>query len=446
MWISLHGITTAFELALLIGLFLIHSILLLIKRKPIGRLLINLISLVMSSVVVLLIPEKKLDSWLIVLVLPAALYFGFVFFFQQMKLKKPESPAEKDALSRRKSPTFQLIFYSLLVAYFIFFELASRRVLGKSCVQTLFDFSGDGSLVVIGFWALTTLSWAALASDHVRTLYISANGKIESYIFLGDKLRLGQFVVKEADKERKEIFAPWHVLKNEYPNSSFGSVNRRVYMLEDREFKLTPITNFLPGRILLMSAMQLGLLGINLGLVLFLLGEKMERHAAISVKLLGPVGLYWLIFVLMIYVGGTVFNWINMRGADYGNQLIIPLPVTIVEGAVVKGKVICSDTNTPSGQSANDRITRQEYSIKFDQEAGFDFARYVNWSERKYNANNTSSGGRKFNAGRKAAQRLNQKAFDMMDNAIANQTYVEFKVNEDLCIRPILDEPYAHEK
>jgi hypothetical protein len=103
MWISFPGLATGVALSLLITLFIIHSSFTFLTRKRKARLLNNLISVIVSAIVIKLIPDKKFDSSpVLLLLLPPFLYFGLVFYIGRTKAIQKEK--REKAIAENSNP------------------------------------------------------------------------------------------------------------------------------------------------------------------------------------------------------------------------------------------------------------------------------------------------------------------------------------------------------
>jgi hypothetical protein len=435
--IGFDGLAFVLVLCLLPALFLLHSLLLLIVGKLKGRFSRNVISLIFTLGIVYLIPEEIFDKSLVAtLLIPASLYFLFCFLLSKIETFNSKEewlrPTPTKEMESRPTPKKNSGYLSILgliaVIYFFLLEWLSRISSSKSFLEVLLGFrEGGKEVVVLVFFLLTALVWILLASDFIRSLHISFTAKPQAYVFLGDKLSKGQFIYKEDDKEKKEVFAPIFALTNAHANSSFHSVYRRAYFVTDSDSHLTPTTDLLPGRIFLLAVMQMGLLAINMGCFYAI------SSAPTYLIFVGAAALYFV---------GAFSNWLKMKDFNHGSELIMPLPKSIAPGAVIKGKVVDSEIDTPVGQEKAGDKSFQNYVVRFNHEAGFTIPVYVNWRERRYHANNIAKAVGKLKKERKEAQRLNEKAFVLLDDAMNRGASIEFKLDDDLCIRPVLDEPY----
>ncbi|MFO0505930.1 MAG: hypothetical protein ACK5X6_03650, partial [Chryseotalea sp.] len=214
---------------------------------------------------------------------------------------------------RKKYMLNGIIPFVFLISYLLLFEKLSQDAFRKSCLEIFWTWLGDGNMwgLILFFWVLTTLCWIGFCSTHVHTIYLAIVGKIQSYIFLGDKLSEGEMVVREDDKTRSIQFAPAYLAKQQ-PNFSFNKIYTRAYYLENPKGGITHESNFRLGKNLVWSFVQIVMLGFSLACV----NEMLEHFAHVkSVTLhtkIDPLLFILAYFFLMYPIGLTVL-WANSR-------------------------------------------------------------------------------------------------------------------------------------
>ncbi|MCZ8022120.1 MAG: hypothetical protein O9302_12000 [Cyclobacteriaceae bacterium] len=339
---------------------------------------------------------------------------------------------------RKKYMLNGIIPFVFLISYLLLFEKLSQDAFRKSCLEIFWTWLGDGNMwgLILFFWVLTTLCWIGFCSTHVHTIYLAIVGKIQSYIFLGDKLSEGEMVVREDDKTRSIQFAPAYLAKQQ-PNFSFNKIYTRAYYLENPKGGITHESNFRLGKNLVWSFVQIVMLGFSLACV----NEMLEHFAHVkSVTLhtkIDPLLFILAYFFLMYPIGLTVL-WASSRNIKHGGEPVLLLPPEVHPGATLKAKIIATDLESPptNNKKLSPKITYKRFLLEFRDPDIFKLPVYVTWYTRRYSDNNIS-----VYRGTKKQKMLALKnsldaLFVKLEEAIKTEELISCTLDVDLCPIP----------
>ncbi|HMV42302.1 MAG TPA: hypothetical protein PK079_13435 [Leptospiraceae bacterium] len=318
----------------------------------------------------------------------------------------------------QKSKFFQIVFFAFILIYLISLEFLTLKLLNKNITNIVGKWIevGDNWGVLLFVWFLVTLIWVAMKTSYIHTLFVAITGVITNYIFIGDKLSKGEFIFKEEDLEKKEIFLPWFIYSIENPNCTFKKIYTRRYIIKDKEGNLMDIENLLFFKNVMLAIFQIFLLILSLGCYYYMVNETQEKELNLPDSIFSLFYLYLIIF----YFFGLLLLAIKTRKIKITDNQIYPLPDTIVAGNKILGEVIDSDYHSIAKSNTDDdsgeRIGYKRYTIRFSDKAGFETPVYLNWYARR----NSSA-----------------KKFRMLDEALHSGEMLEFKIDKYLCPVPL---------
>jgi hypothetical protein len=335
-----------------------------------------------------------------------------------------------------------LIPFVFLISYLLLFEKVSQDAFRKSCLEIFWTWLGDGSMwgLILFFWLLTTLCWMAFCSMHVHTIYLSIVGKIQSYIFLGDKLGEGEFVVKEKDATLTVQFAPTYFSKLKNPNTSLSKVYTRCYFLINPKGGLIQSENFRLGKNIVMSFVQIIMLGFSLVCV----NEMMEHYAQVKSTIIysksDPL-LFVLAFFFLMYPIGLTVLWANARTMKHRGEPVLLLPAEVHAGATLKAKIIATDLETPhsNNKKLSAKITYKRFLLEFSDPSIFKLPTYVTWFARRYSDSNISVYRGTQKQKMLALKNSSDAIFARLEEAIKTGELISCTLDADLC--PVLQIP-----
>jgi hypothetical protein len=346
-----------------------------------------------------------------------------------------------------KSAFFARAFTVVCVLYGAAVEGFCRLATGESAVVVLPAWleKGEGRIILAALWILATPGALALLADHIRNVFVSVTGKAESAIFLGDRLREGFYVVREADSGRQPLFVEHFVARDQYPSRTFGTIYMRRILLKDAEGNLTAAEALSTGKTVIFSVAQLFLLMLSAGPWISIAGQfksgftvRGDLPQAMGALAL-PDELMWGVLLLagVFYLGSiAVIAWAT-RNAKGGGSRVLPLPKSAHRGALLRGTVVASeifDLDNTSRDAQNTRFYKR-YAFRFEG-PDFPFPVHLNWWAQRVHEGNIG-----VTVGKRTRELERQKAyfdglFEHLDAAIKSAEPVECRVDADLAVAP----------
>jgi len=346
-----------------------------------------------------------------------------------------------------KSAFFARTFTIVCVLYCAAVEGFCRLATGESVVVVLPAWleKGEGRVILTALWILATPGALALFADHIRNVFVSLTGKPESAIFLGDRLREGFYVVREADSRPQPLFVPHFVARDQYPSRTFGTVYMRRILLRDAEGNLTAAEALSTGKTVIFSVAQLFLLMLSAGPWISIAGQfksgftvRGDLPQAVGALSL-PEELTWGVALLVggFYLGSiAIIAWAT-RDARGGGGRVLPIPKSIRRGELLKGTVVASeifDLDNTHRDAQNTRFYKR-YAFRFEG-PDFPFPVHLNWWAQRVHEGNIS-----VTVGKRTRELERQKVyfdglFERLDAAIKSGEPVECRVDADLAVVP----------
>lgn len=351
-----------------------------------------------------------------------------------------------------KSAVYSNSFWITLIAYCVFVELYFRlSPAGHSAVTVFWAWllKGNARPAIIFIWLVTTLTFAGLAAEHLRNVYVALTGKPDSYVFLGDKLREGMYAARESDPAKLPIFVASLVSRDQYPNATFVSTYDRKIIFQDSEGNLTSADMLNTGRLILFSCLQLALLFFSALCVISMAdqfisgfsGAKFIQDFARTVTLPGTYKWGLAALLLLFYLGGTALIASKMHGVPRVEGKALALPPTVAVGSILSGIVVAAEDfeitdNTKRSQN-NTRFYRR-YAIRFDG-PDFPIPVHVNWWKQRIHEGNITVAVGKLKKERATKKAYYDQVFERMDRAMTSGERMNFMVDEELGIVPHIE-------
>ena len=349
------------------------------------------------------------------------------------------------------SAFFSRVFTVLCVLYVVAVEAFCRFATGESALTVLPAWlaKGEGRVVLPIAWLLVTPAVLAFLADHLRNIFVSLTGKPASFIFLGDRLREGFYVVPEAKPRGEPVFVPHFVAREQYPCRSFGGVYVRRILLRDAEGNLTAAEALSTVKTVIFSVAQLFLLMLSVGPWFSIAGQYKSGFTirgslpqAVDALALPP-GFIWGIVgavVAFYIVSIAAIAWATREARGVARARMLPLPRNIREGAVMQGTVVAAedfDLGNNAERTASSARFYRRYAIRFSV-LEFSQPVWLNWWAQRIHQGNISVTVGERTRELEAEKADTDKLFERLNRAMESGALVDFEIDADLCPMPKL--------